>query len=116
MDDVKKAAQAFDKGNKGEGYKWTKVYSASANEELKEMWGKVRSIAKGSGFGRAEFLPVRSANSIGQYVGKYLGKCFASQNNGEWCKGLRRFSYSRSAPQIHGRQYSWAFGKHGPEG
>lgn len=115
-DAYKKSNEARSKGDWGNMYKYQRIMSKSANEELHEMWGKVRNMAKGSGFGRSEFLPVRSANSIGQYVGKYLGKCFASQNNGEWCKGLRRFSYSRSAPQVHGRQFSWAFGKHGPEG
>ena len=111
----KKAGEAFSKGRKGEGYKWTKVYAKTANERLQGMWDKTRRMAKGSKMGRSEFLPVRSANSIGQYVGKYLGKCFASQNNGTWAQGLRRFSYSRSAPQVHGRQFSWVEGKHGNE-
>ena len=91
-------------------YKNQRALTASANDHLKEMWGKVRKIAEGSKMGRSEFLPVRSANSIGSYVGKYLGKCFASQNNNEWSKGLRRFSYSKKAPQVHGRQFSWVKG------
>ena len=107
----KKASEAFSKGNKGLGYKWTKEYSKSANKPLKEMWGKVAKIAKGSKMGRSEFLPVRSANCIGNYVGKYLGKCFASQNNHTWPKGMKRFSYSRKAPQVHGRQFSWVSNK-----
>ena len=112
---LKRAGEAFEKGNKGLGYKYTRKYSASANEKLKKLWNITARIAKGSKMGRSEFLPVRSANSIGQYVGKYLGKCFASQNNGTWCKGLRRFSYSRTAPQIHGRQFSWVKATHGSE-
>ena len=88
-------------------YKNQRALTASANDDLKEMWEKVRSISKGSKMGRSEFLPVRSANTIGNYVGKYLGKCFASQNNNEWAKGIRRFSYSNKAPQIHGREFSW---------
>ena len=103
----KKAGDAFTKGNKGLGYKWTRIYSKSANEKLKYLWEKTRSMAKGSKMGRSEFLPVRSVNSIGQYVGKYLGKTFAAKNNGTWAIGLRRFSYSRKAPQVHGRQFSW---------
>jgi hypothetical protein len=112
---LKKAGEAFDKGNKGLGYKYTRKYSATANDKLKELWKITGRIAKGSKMGRSEFLPVRSAKSIGQYVGKYLGKCFASQNNGTWCEGLRRFSYARSAPQVHGRQFSWVKGTHGTD-
>ena len=112
---LKKAGEAFEKGNKGLGYKYTRKYSATANDKLKDLWKVTGRIAKGSKMGRSEFLPVRSANSIGQYVGKYLGKCFASQNNGTWAQGLRRFSYSRKAPQIHGRQFSWVKGTHGSE-
>jgi hypothetical protein len=109
----KKAGEAFSKGNKGLGYKWTRIYSKSANDKLKFMWEKTRAMAKGSKMGRSEFLPVRSVGSIGQYVGKYLAKTFASKNNGTWAMGLRRFSYSRKAPQIHGRQFSWVKGSHG---
>lgn len=112
---LKMAGEAFDKGNKGFGYKYTRKYSATANDKLKELWKITARIAKGSKMGRSEFLPVRSAKSIGQYVGKYLGKCFASQNNGTWFEGLRRFSYARKAPQVHGRQFSWVKGTHGTD-
>jgi hypothetical protein len=112
---LKRAGEAFDKGNKALGYKYTRKYSATANDKLKELWKITARIAKGSKMGRSEFLPVRSAKSIGQYVGKYLGKCFASQNNGTWCEGLRRYSYARKAPQVHGRQFSWVKGTHGTD-
>ena len=91
----------------GPMYKYQRKFTATANDELKEMWDKCSKIAEGSKMGRSEFLPVRSANSIGSYVGKYLGKCFASQANNEWHKGIRRFSYSKKAPQMHGRQFTW---------
>ena len=109
-DSYKKSGEARTKKNWGLMYKYQRKFSATANDELKEMWEKVRRIAKGSKFGRTEFLPVRSAGCISNYVGKYLGKCFASQNNGTWAKGLRRFSYSNKAPQVHGRQFSWVKG------
>ena len=103
----KKANEYRSKKSWGNMYKYQRKATASANDHLKTMWAKVRSIGEGSGFGRTEFLPIRSANSIGSYVGKYLGKCFQSQANNDWQKGLRRFSYSKKAPQIHGRIFSW---------
>ena len=104
---LKKASEYWEEGRAGMARKYTKIYSNSANEPLKDMWSKVRKIAKGSRFGRTEFLPIRSVNSIGQYVGKYLGKSFDATNDGTLGKGVRRFSYSLKAPQIHGRQFSW---------
>jgi hypothetical protein len=103
----KKANEYRAKKSWGNMYKVQRKATASASDHLKTMWAKVRSIGEGSGFGRTEFLPIRSANSIGSYVGKYLGKCFQSQANNEWQKGLRRFSYSKKAPQVHGRIFSW---------
>ena len=106
-DALKKSAEYRAKKQYGMAMKYTKKYSNSANEHLHEMWERVRRISNGSKMGRSEFLPVRSASCIGNYVGKYLGKCFASQNNNEWAKGIRRFSYSPKAPQIHGREFTW---------
>ena len=106
-DALKKASEYRAKKQYGMARKYTKIYSNSANEHLRQMWEKVGGIAKGSKMGRSEFLPVRSASCIGNYVGKYLGKCFASKNNNEWSKGINRFQYSQKAPQIHGRQFSW---------
>ena len=103
----KKANEYRSKKDWGNMYKYQRKATASANDHLRSMWDKIRSIGEGSGFGRTEFLPIRSANSIGSYVGKYLGKCFQSQANNEWHKGLRRFSYSKKAPQVHGRIFSW---------
>ena len=88
-------------------YKYQRKFTATANDDLKAMWEKIRRISEGSKMGRSEFLPVRSASCIGNYVGKYLGKCFASKNNNEWAKGINRFQYSQKAPQIHGREFSW---------
>ena len=99
----KKAGEYRSQKNWGNMYKYQRLAFKGANEELREMWKKVGSIAEGSKMGRPEFLPVRSVHSIGQYVGKYLGKCFAQKNNGNWAQGLRRFSYSKKAPQVHGR-------------
>lgn len=102
-----KAAEYWQKGRVGMARKYTKIYSKSANVTLKKLWAKVRKIAMGSKFGRTEFLPIRSASCVGKYVGKYLGKSFDASNNGTLPKGVRRFSYSHKAPQIHGRQFSW---------
>ena len=106
-DALKKSAEYRAKGQLGMSRKYTKIYSNSANDHLKAMWEKCRKISKGSKMGRTEFLPIRSANTIGNYVGKYLGKCFSDQNNNKWSKGIRRFQYSQKAPQPHGREFSW---------
>ena len=102
--------------NWGKMYKYQRQFTASVTDEVRDMWQLLRRICKGSGMGRSEFLPIRSSTSIGSYVGKYLNKCFASDANGSWEKGARRFAYARWVPQIHGRQFSWLqTGKTAPE-
>ena len=94
-------------GCSGKYYNELQKLKKSCTPELVEMWKKLQRICKASQMGRSEFLPIRSVNSIASYVGKYLNKTFASQENGEWAKGLRRFAYARGVPQVHGRQFSW---------
>ena len=107
-DSLKKAGEYFTKKDKANGNKYKRLYSRSANNHLQEMWSKVRSIGEGSGFGICEFLPVRSANCIANYVGKYLGKSFGAQaDQMQLPKGVRKFSYSPKVRQMYGRQFSW---------
>lgn len=94
-------------GLTGKYYNELRKLKESCTPEVTEMWKKLQRICKASQLGRSEFLPIRSANSIASYVGKYLNKCFADQENGDWAKGLRRFAYARGVPQPHGRQFSW---------
>ena len=87
--------------------KYQRIFSQSNVQEVRDMWKVIRRISEGSGMGRSEFLPIRSAGCVAQYVGKYLNKTFASKENGSLPRGVRRFSYSNKAPQPHGRQFSW---------
>ena len=93
--------------NFGKMMKYQRIFSQSNVQEVQDMWKSIRSMAEGSKFGRTEFLPIRSAGCVAQYVGKYLNKTFASKENGELPKGVRRFSYSNKAKQNYGRQFSW---------
>jgi hypothetical protein len=107
-DSYDKCNEAYSNGNKSLGLKYKRQYSATANDKLKYMWKKTQTIGQGSGFGRfVEFLPIKKVESISQYIGKYLGKTFAAKNNGKMPQGIRRFSYSKHAPQPHGREFSW---------
>ena len=103
----KKTNEYRNQGNKGMMNKYQRIFSQSNVQEVRDMWKSIRAMAKGSKFGRTEFLPIRSAGCVAQYVGKYLNKTFASKQNGELPKGVRRFSYSNKAPQNFGRQFSW---------
>jgi hypothetical protein len=103
----KKTNEYRDQGNRGMMNKYQRIFSQSNVQEVRDMWKSIRAMAKGSKFGRTEFLPIRSAGCVAQYVGKYLNKTFASKQNGELPKGVRRFSYSNKAPQNFGRQFSW---------
>ena len=107
-DSLKKSAEYFSQKDKANGNKYKRLYARSANNHLQEMWAKVRSIGEGSGFGICEFLPVRSANCIANYVGKYLGKSFGAQADEMTLpKGVRKFSYSPKVRQMYGRNFSW---------
>ena len=103
----KKSNEARAKGDRGNMYKYQRIFSKSNVPEVQEMWKVIRKISEGSKMGRSEFLPIRSAGCVAQYVGKYLNKTFASKENGTLPKGVRRFSYSNKAPQPHGRVFSW---------
>ena len=94
-------------GRTGKYYNEQRKLTRSVTPATAQMWTDLRRICKGSGLGISEFLPIRSVNSIGSYVGKYLNKCFSEQEHGNWAKGLRRFSYARWVPQPYGRQFSW---------
>ena len=47
----------------------------TANNHLRREWAYWRKTAKPYGFGRTELMPIKgSAEALGQYVGKYIGK------------------------------------------
>jgi hypothetical protein len=72
---------------------------------LRDEWAFWRRTAPAFGFGRTELLPVKSsAEAMGRYVGKYLGKHFSVRKDED--RGIRLVSYigERSASS----RFSWA--------
>lgn len=69
---------------------------SSAGQRIRLEWAFWRKSAKAYGFGRTELMPVKSnSDALAQYVGKYIGKHFASREVAD--KGVRLVSYSQGA-------------------
>jgi hypothetical protein len=78
----------------------------SANPALRREWAFWRGTAKAYGFGRTEFLPVKStAEGIGKYVGKYIAKHIEARPESD--KGVRLVSFSRGAGKASSN-FAWA--------
>lgn len=88
----------------------------TAPRPLRNLWARLRSACPAHGLGRSELLPVRSdAESIGRYLGGYLGKgahaILTGLEDGKPPR-VRRVRYSQgfkravSSPQA----FAWAFG------
>ena len=77
----------------------------SAPLALRSEWKFWRETAPAYGFGRTELLPVKStAEAMGRYVGKYLGKDFAVREDSD--RGVRRVSYI--GPRVATSRFGWA--------
>jgi hypothetical protein len=84
-------------------------YVASTPPQTRELWSSLREALPNYGFGRSEFLPIRTS---GAKIASYMGKCLKRGNKfrgPEW-KGCRRVEYSRrgaSQWKTHHRQFSF---------
>lgn len=77
----------------------------SAPKALRDLWAIFRDTkggqgkAKSYGFGRTEWLPVKStAEGISKYVGKYIGKQFEGRREED--KGMRLVRYTQGTNNV----------------
>ena len=80
----------------------------TASLALRAEWAFWRKTAKAYGFGRTEFLPVRStADGIAKYVGKYIGKHMGKRQERD--KGARLVKYlGFKGERVTSSQFAWA--------
>ena len=88
--------------------KATKRYTRSASPKLRRAWKIIRKGAKAAGFGRCELVPVKHGKALGDYIGKYISKGFASVS--PETKGMRKINYCRRIRRKVGSQFSWVNG------
>jgi hypothetical protein len=84
-----------------------KVYR-SAGPELRAEWEFWRKTAKKYGFGRTEFLPIKSnEEGIARYVGKYISKHVRARNRDDCGARLVRFIGFRPGDRTATANFSW---------
>ena len=102
-----RAGEAYTKGYRKEGNRWTKIYASKASPHLKEMWAYNRKKCESHGFGRAELAPIEYPNNIGSYLGKYLVKGDNYMGGNGQKVRVRQLTYARDIRRVANPNFSW---------
>jgi hypothetical protein len=98
------AKAAFNRGDKGNGYKHTRIYGAAASPAWRKEKEFLKLTAKRYGFGRVEAVPIRkSGGASARYLSEYMSKAHRSAID----KGVRLWAMGSGVLRTASSKFSW---------